>query len=219
MTFKEQRLRILFSKGENLRFISHLDLARTWERLLRRAGIPIAYSQGYHPHPKMVFAAALPVGCTGDAEVMDVVLSEAMPPRRVLRGLVSLLPEGLKVEDATPVYMRAPSLPTLLYGADYDILVETNETLEEATRRCEALLAREEIPRVHRGKPYDLRPLIDDLDVVNVNSHYVLVRMQLAAGERGTGRPTEVLDEMGWGGHAHHCHRRQMRFAPGGGEE
>jgi radical SAM-linked protein len=219
MTFKEQRLRILFSKGENLRFISHLDLARTWERVLRRAGIPIAYSQGYHPHPKMVFAAALPVGCTGDAEVMDVVLSEAIPPRRVLRGLVSLLPDGLKVADATPVYMRAPSLPTLLYGADYDILVETDEALEEAKRRCEALLGQDEVPRVRRDKPYDLRPLIDDLEVVNVNSHYLLIRMQLAAGERGTGRPAEVLDEMGWGDYIHHCHRRQMRFAPRGGEE
>jgi len=68
-----QRLRITFTKGENLRYISHLDLARTWERVLRRAGIPVLYSRGYHPHPKIVFAAALPVGCTGAAEVMDVV--------------------------------------------------------------------------------------------------------------------------------------------------
>ena len=68
----------VFENSENLRFISHLDLSRTWERALRRAGIPIAYSRGFHPHPKMVFAAALPLGCTGEAEVMvsEVTLAD-----------------------------------------------------------------------------------------------------------------------------------------------
>jgi radical SAM-linked protein len=209
-----QRLRVTFSKGENLRYISHLDLSRTWERTLRRAGIPIAYTKGFHPHPKMVFAAALPVGCTGEAEVMDVILSQPMPPRRVLRGLSHSLPDGLVAIDATPVYDRAPALPTLLYRADYECVIETRQSVEDAVPGCQALLARDAIPRTFRGKSYDLRPLIDDLEVFNVNDRHLLVRMQLAAGRRGTGRPDEVLDELGWAGLAHSYHRRRLRFAP-----
>ena len=213
MNDNPQRLRITFSKGENLRFISHLDLARTWERSLRRAGMPVAYTKGYHPHPKMVFAAALPLGCTGEAEVMDITLSQPMPPRRVLRGLANRTPEDLTAVDVTPVYERAPALPTLLHGADYDSVIETDQSVGEITRRCQALLTWDSIPRVYRGKAYDLRPLIDNLQVFGINARHLLVRMWLAAGERGTGRPDEVLDEMGLASLPHTCHRRRIRFA------
>jgi len=212
METNPQRLRIVFSKGENLRYISHLDLARTWERALRRAGIPVAYSKGFHPHPKVVFAAALSVGCTGEAEVMDVVLSQPMPPRRVLRGLAHCLPDGLQVADVIPVYDRAPALPALLSGADYESVVETSQSIDEAAVQCKALMARDSIPREFRGKPYDLHPLIDDLQVLRVNARHLLIRMQLAAGERGTGRPEEVLDALGLADLPHGCHRRRLRF-------
>ena len=213
MESERQRLRITYTKGKNLRFISHLDLSRTWERVLRRAGIPIAYTKGFHPHPKMVFAAALPLGCTGEAEVMDIVLSKPMPPRRVLRGLGHSMPDGLVAADVTPVYERAPALPTLLHGADFDSAIQTDEPVEEITRRCQALLASDSIPRVFRRKAYDLRPLIDELEVFKVNAQHVIVRMCLSAGERGTGRPDELLDELGLAEFAHTCHRRRLRFA------
>jgi radical SAM-linked protein len=215
MSSDYQRLRITFAKGENLRYISHLDLARVWERVWRRAGMPLAYSQGYHPHPKMVFASALPVGCTGAAEVMDVWFTQPMPPRRVTRGLAHRLPDGLVVVDVTPIYRRAPALPTLLTGADYEDVIETGHSIEEVRERCQALLAQESIPRVYRRKSYDLRPLIDHLQAVELNGHRVLVRMQLAAGQRGTGRVEEVLDALGWGDLPHRCHRRQLLFACG----
>jgi radical SAM-linked protein len=212
MESERQRLRIIYVKGENLRFISHLDLSRTWERVLRRAGIPVAYTKGFHPHPKMVFAAALPLGCTGEAEVMDIVLSQPMPPRRVLRGLAYSMPDGLATVDVTPVYERAPALPTLLYGADFDSTVQTDESVEEIARRCHALLARDSIPRVYRGKAYDLRQLVEKLETVRANAQRVVLRMSLAAGERGTGRPDEVLDELGLADMPHTCHRRRLRF-------
>jgi radical SAM-linked protein len=162
----------------------------------------------------MVFAAALSVGCTGEAEVMDIVLSQPMPPRRVLRGLSHSAPDGLTAVDVTPVYNRAPALPTLLYGADYDSVIETAQSIEEGMQQCQELLTRDSIPRLYRGKSYDLRPLIDSLKVRRVNAHRLLVRMRLAAGERGTGRPDEVLDEIGWAGLPRSCHRRRLHFAP-----
>jgi radical SAM-linked protein len=207
-----QRLRITFAKGECLRYISHLDLARTWERALRRAGIPVAYSQGFHPHPKIVLAAALAVGCTASSEVLDVTLTQAMPPDQVAQGLASQLPDGLAVVDVRPIYVRAPALPTLLRGADYEVEVESDGAVEEMQAQCRALLARESIPRVFRGKAYDLRPLVDGLEVVGVEGGYPLARMQLAAGQRGTGRPTEVLDELGWSRWPCRCHRQRLRL-------
>jgi radical SAM-linked protein len=212
MTDEYQRIRITFAKGENLRFISHLDLTRTWERALRRAGIPMAYSRGYHPHPKMVFAAALPVGCTGAAEVMDILLGQPMPPRRVQRGLDHCLPDGLTVLDVITVYRRAPALPTLLQSADYESVIETDQPVTDGRKQCAALLARESIPRAHRGKVRDLRPLIDSLDVVQLNGGRLLVRTTLAAGARGTGRLVEVLDELGWANRAQRCHRQRLHF-------
>ena len=213
MNEEYQRLRITFSKGENLRYISHLDLTRTWERALRRAGIPVFYSKGYHPHPKMVFAAALPVGCTGAAEVMDIKLDQPVPPRRVMRGLAHRLPDGLTVIDTVPVYGRAPALPTLLHGADYEVVIEVQESIETAREACATLLARNTIPKTYRDKEYDLRPLIDQLQVVKAKGQYLLMQMQLAAGQRGTGRPIEVLDALGWSDCFNLCHRRQLRFA------
>ena len=69
-----QRLRIRFSRGEELKFISHLDIIRLWERALRRARIGLAYSEGFSPHPRISLAAPLSLGITSDAELMDVVL-------------------------------------------------------------------------------------------------------------------------------------------------
>jgi hypothetical protein len=119
----------------------------------------------------------------------------------------------LTVVDATPVYRRAPALPTLLRGADYEIAIETRLSVEDARSQCQALLARDVISRKFRGKSYDLRPRIDDLKVERVTHCYLLVQMDLAAGERGTARPEEVLDELGWAEWFYRCHRRRLRFA------
>ena len=69
-----QRLRVTFSRGEELKYLSHLDVMRLWERALRRADLPLAYSQGFSPHAKISIAAPLPLGVTGERELMDIVL-------------------------------------------------------------------------------------------------------------------------------------------------
>src|SRR4030042_1136628 len=79
-----QRLRLKFSRGQELKFLSHLDLMRLWERALRRAGLPLAYSEGFTPHPQIALAAPLLVGVTSDAELMDVSLSRWVSPQSFL---------------------------------------------------------------------------------------------------------------------------------------
>ncbi|KPK23033.1 MAG: hypothetical protein AMJ70_04475, partial [Dehalococcoidia bacterium SG8_51_3] len=70
-----QRLRIKYCRGEELKYISHLDIMRLWQRALNRAGISLAYSEGFHPHPKISLAAPLAIGVTSEAELMDVTLT------------------------------------------------------------------------------------------------------------------------------------------------
>ncbi|PIW40369.1 MAG: hypothetical protein COW22_02130, partial [Chloroflexi bacterium CG15_BIG_FIL_POST_REV_8_21_14_020_46_15] len=76
-----QRLRVRFGRGEEVKFIAHLDIVRFWERAFRRAEIPLAYSQGFTPHPRISLAAPLPVGVTSEFELMDVWLKQWMPPK------------------------------------------------------------------------------------------------------------------------------------------
>src|SRR5512139_3345190 len=97
------RIRIIFSKTDAMRFTGHLDLHRTWERLVRRAGLPLAYTQGYSPHPRINLASALPLGFTSDCEVVDIWLEVEMPSGEVRLALTQAAPPGISILDVTPV--------------------------------------------------------------------------------------------------------------------
>jgi hypothetical protein len=116
---KTQRLRITFSRGGEMKYITHLDMMRFWERALRRAGLPVAYSEGFSPHPQIQIAAPLAVGTTSDGELMDVFMSEAIAPRRVIADLSSQLPEGVAVRSVVEVGMTLPALQADVRLAEY----------------------------------------------------------------------------------------------------
>ncbi len=92
-----QRVQLYFTKGREIKYISHLDLARTMERALRRAHLPMVYSQGYNPRPRLAFASALPVGVTGREEIMDVWLTPPLEPLAIAQRLVPQLPPGIQL--------------------------------------------------------------------------------------------------------------------------
>src|SRR5437016_531202 len=119
------RFRLTFSKGEEVRYISHLDLMRTWERILRRAGMKLAHSQGFNPRPRLVFAAPLAVGTTSDAEILDIVLDEDLPAADVLARVRAALPPGIAVASAVEVALDAPSVMAAVHSSDYLVEVET----------------------------------------------------------------------------------------------
>jgi len=208
------RYRITFSRDRTVRFVGHLDLAKAWERILRRADLPIAYSQGFHPLPKITFASALPVGCTSEAEVMDVVLAEPMDPSDVAARLAPALPAGIAVTSIAEVPLNAPALQAALRWAEYVVTIETDETQEQIESKAQTLLAASTLPRERRGKSYDLRPLVLSLTVKAVLSSSVqLVMRLLADANAGTGRPDEALAALGWGDAPAQIHRRQLGFA------
>ena len=187
------RIRITFTKQGALRYIGHLDLHRVWERALRRADLPISYSQGFHPQPKMSLAAALPLGFSSRAEVIDVRLNEEIPTEEIFSRLKDNLPPDIKVTDVKSVDERLPALQTQVLSAAYDVHLTEPVIGSELTRKVEALMQAESIIRERRGKTYDLRPLVEMLSVITQADGTIWLKMTLAAREGATGRPEEVL--------------------------
>jgi radical SAM-linked protein len=191
------RARITFTKQGPLRYTGHLDLHRLWERAMRRADLPIAYSQGFHPQPKISLAAALPLGFSSRGEVLDVRLNEDIPLEEITQRLKDNLPRDVQIVGVEQVDERAPALQTQVVSASYNVELTEPVDKSDLTRRVAALMNSESLPRERRGKSYDLRPLIEMLSVVTEANGKVWLKMTLAAREGATGRPEEVLSALG----------------------
>ena len=212
-----QRLRLTYAKGEALKYISHLDLARTWERAFRRAGLPVAYSQGFNPKPRFQIAAALPVGVTGSSEMLDVWLTEPLSGDEALARLRPVLSRDLEVSGAEQVDLRAPALQAQMIAADYRATVHTGEPSEAIEGRIEALFACPSIARRRMQKgdwqTYNLRPLVQSIGVASAAEGILLLTMRLEASPQGAGRPEEVLDALGLALSLHSVERTRLYFA------
>lgn len=200
------RIRITFAKQGALRYTGHLDLHKLWERTARRAGLPLAYSQGFHPQPKMNIAAALPLGFSSRCEVVDMRLQDDIPLEGLGEKLQGTLPAGIRVLNVERVEEKEPALQTQVASAEYEVTLMEPVDGSELKRRIEAVMASASLPRQRRGKSYDLRPLIEELYHMESGSslpvqeralglHKIFLR--LAAREGATGRPEEVLDALG----------------------
>src|SRR5689334_8490300 len=159
------RIRITFVKQGALRYTGHLDLHKLWERAVRRAELPLAYSQGFHPQPKMNMAAALPLGFSSRCEVMDMKLEQDIPLENLPTRLNSTLPSGLQVVDVQQVEERAPALQTQVLSAEYEVTLTEAINRSELERKIGSVMESKSIPRERRGKTYDLRPLIEELSL------------------------------------------------------
>ncbi len=213
------RLRITFSKSGALRYTGHLDLQTIWERTVRRAGLPLAYTQGFHPGPRIQIASALPLGFIGRAEIVDVWLLDNVGaglsapqgytsvqggdgPRPYVDLLQPAAPPGLTIISVEQVDERGPALQTQVTSAVYEVALLDPVDEKELAERLAAMLEAESLPRERRRKQYDLRPLIEEISISpcpfpSGRGAGVRVFMRLAACEGATGRPEEVLDILG----------------------
>jgi len=105
----QYRLRLVFAKKKQIKYIGHLDLVLAWERALRRAQMPLAYSKGFNPHPKIQVASSLPLGATSSAEIMDIILNQPVPPAEALARIRAALPLGLELHSVEEVPLKAPT--------------------------------------------------------------------------------------------------------------
>jgi radical SAM-linked protein len=203
------RIRITFSKTAAMRYTGHLDLHRAWERTFRRAGLPLAYSQGFHPQPRLNLACALPLGFTSECEIIDAWLDVDLPLGEVESSLAGAVPPGIIIHSLGEVDTHAPTLQTQVQTAEYRVTLL--DVLPDLNERLAKILAATTIPRVRRGKSYDLRPLIETLQLIpNETDGLKSLQMRLAAREAATGRPEEVLAELGVGIEAVRVHRVKL---------
>lgn len=211
---KIQRIRVTFGRGESAKYITHLDLMRCWERALRRAELPVAYSEGFSPHAQIAMAAPLPVGTTSDAELMDVFMAERTAPNMLLQQLAPQLPNGITTVSAEEVGMALPALQADVRFAEYLVDVASagsDRAVEgevwslaigtDVEAAIERMLAAERIPWEHKReddvKSYDLRPQVASLELASREGGGARLRMRLKNDSSGSGRPEQVVAALG----------------------
>jgi radical SAM-linked protein len=217
MSVRAQRLRITYSRGSQVQYVGHLDMMRFWERVLRRSKAPISYSEGFSPHAQIAMIAPLSVGMTGRAELIDVFLAEPMQPGEFWDRLQACLPPGITIIAVEDVPLAEPSLQSQLRAVEYEITLLQELDIVGVERRIAALLAAESFPWVHRrekqSKEYDLRPLVQDLQLVRRDGRYVLIA-RLKAEDSGTGRADQLAAALELSDGIAHAERTALLLAP-----
>jgi radical SAM-linked protein len=200
MTEQKYRWRLTFAKKEQVKYIGHLDLMLAWERALRRAKIPLAYSQGFNPRPKMQAASSLPLGTTGTAEILDITVTESLDLLEATERIRRTLPVGIALHSIEEVPLKNSTLQQLVRQANYRVMVETDLSPELLRERIEVLLTANEIWRIRKRRKqqekFNLRPLLHELDIELVTDKDFVLHIRASAGQFGNLRPQDVLSEL-----------------------
>jgi len=203
------RIRIRFTKLGKIRWTSHRDIARVWERVIRRAGLPVAYSQGFSPHPKLHFGLALSTGHESLAEFIDIDLDDASPvlpgPAELLvlpDRLTDVLPVGLVVDSVGVISTSSMSLQQAVVSCEWHIEIR-GVTPDDAAAAVASVMASPSlvITRQRKGKDVtdDVRPYVLDLVVVGPTDAGTQIHAHLATQPRGL-RVSELLIVLATGG-------------------
>ncbi|MGD8814627.1 MAG: TIGR03936 family radical SAM-associated protein [Anaerolineales bacterium] len=194
---QRHRYRITFAKTDPMRFTGHLDLHHAWERMLRRAGVPLAYTRGHKPRARLSLGLALPLGFTSECEWIDVWFEVPQEPDALLQSLQRAAPPGLQLISIETVESHQPALQKQILAATYEVELPSGTEQNQVVNQIDELLQHDDLPRQRRGKSYDLRPLIEILELTSAEASTVKLIMRLAAREGATGRPEEVLLSLG----------------------
>lgn len=195
------KYRLVFSKLDECKYISHLDLNRIFERACRRADLPLAFSQGFNPHPKISFAVPLAVGIAGEREFMELELTEALKSEELVRRLNEKLPAGIKVLEARVVEDKQKPLMARVSRASYRFVYPAADGINQ--QQLDAIISKLldkksiEITRVVKGKSkqVDIRPNIFALEG-RIKEGKIELIAELGAGTNGNVKPEELLGEL-----------------------
>ncbi|MBL7127157.1 MAG: DUF2344 domain-containing protein [Dehalococcoidales bacterium] len=207
-------LRIKYRRGEEVKYISHLDIMRLWQRALSRAGILLAYSEGFHPHPKISLAAPLAVGVTSQAELMDITLTKQVSPHFFTAAVTRQLPAGFEILQVIPIAETLPSLQSQIRFAEYTVELATEKGQPELASAIASLLSLDNLPWQHQRdtgpRHYDLRALIDDIWLLDYQNNHCTVGMRLRCDSGGSGRPEQVSAALGFTEPPKSVHRTKL---------
>lgn len=174
------KIRIKFSKCGNVKYVGHLDTMRLFQRAIKVAGLPVAYSQGFSPHSLVYFALPLAVGMQSEGEYMEIVMHDYISADEVKEKLERVMVKGIALLDVFEVEEKTPSLMSMVQGADYTLKLKvieqstlTASILEDKVRTSSELIV------LKKGKkgiaPVDIKPLIlesqfsDNEGSININ--------------------------------------------------
>ena len=209
-----QRLRLTFGKSGPLIYTSNLDTAKLWERVLRRANLPILYTKGFNTRPRISLAMPLPLGISSECEILEISLRERIALRQddLRERLLSVSPHGLTISAIVEVDTRAPTLHSLVNSAEYRIQFLDAVNSGELRRKIDELLSRKSIivDRVRRRKRsvMDIRPLILALKLDGCDN----LIAHLSVGERGNLRPDQLLEHLGVSDFHYKVHRYKLHM-------
>lgn len=189
------RYRVVFVKEGEFACLSHLDLQRTFIRVLRRAGLPLAYSQGFNPQPRLSFAAPLAVGISGEREYLEFDLVSPRESKKIKDLLNSFLPRELAVQSVEQTDAAAIILASRVEAALY--LAVISPPVPDLAAAVRSMMSSPVLEVERQGKSskkrLDIRPFIYNLYLQNTNEEDKLF-MFLATGNQGGARPAEVLE-------------------------
>lgn len=194
-----QRIQFRFSKGSAVRFISHLDLMRTFERAMRRAKLPLAFSQGYNPKPRFSLYVPLPVGSTSEAELGNVDLAVPFEPGEFSERINAALPPSIRILEEEVIPHEGAHAASKIDTAEYRVEAAAPDDLDagEVQAAVDAFLAAETWSYVRTGtkgsKTVDLRAPALEMELLGVEGNRATIRMVVNIGGEGGARPREVI--------------------------
>ncbi|MDP9751336.1 TIGR03936 family radical SAM-associated protein [Thermoanaerobacter pentosaceus] len=190
-----KRLRNKYTKDERVKFISHLDLLRVFQRALRRADIKVAFSQGFNPRPKISFGPALLVGATTEGDYMDIEVEEDISPEEFKKKMNKVLPPGIEIVESCEVELN-DALSTKIKAAEYILQVNVRKSIKDIQNKIEEFMRRDIIEiekKSKRGKKMiNLRPYVLELKVIEEAEDYLKFYIKLKLGE-GAPNPLHLL--------------------------
>jgi len=186
-------LRVKFKKVGSLQYISHLDLVRTMHKIIVRANLPLWYTEGFNPKPKMVFAAPLSIGTESVAEFVDIRLSERISTDDAMKALNKNMTDEMQ---AQLVYYPGRKL-TELKWLSYTVLIKTDSADAELAKRCEAALLTDKVEVEKRTKKgdiatVDIRPLIKSASAT-LDGEYIRISCVLSADQSAFLNPEYII--------------------------
>lgn len=206
-----------FARGGELKFLSHLDMMRLWPRIFRRAGLELAYSEGFNAHPRLAVASPLAVGWTGEAELMEVWLENPPAAHTVLGLLSAKLPQALTIDQGLFLPLEGPSLQSMMRFAEYRVTLPLDRPADVVKLAISELIGRSTLEWSHKRdeetRRYDLRAQIDEITLGAIDRECVTLFMRLRNDPSGSGRPEQVALALGFAEHPAAIHRVRLLLA------
>jgi radical SAM family uncharacterized protein/radical SAM-linked protein len=208
-----RKIRLRVSKRGVPRWVSHLDMQRTVERSIRRGGIPVSYSEGFHPRPRISFVLPLPLGYTSESEWFEIILYEPRNADEISLSLNSSLPEGIRVLEAREVPLDEKSITSYTLKAVYSISLPGTEKIDrnKISLKLEEFRTNEELILSRGEKIFNARPMVSDIKLLSDSFPYVL-GMDIIVKPTGSVKPSEIIEHLFGSGIARNSgyHRKEL---------